>query len=90
MAGTGRGQTPLSVRLRTLYIFNSGLVHEDLRLFLETSLPKSGKKQKITLGIGESKLASAVGESLGVQCQFTGVVPEIIRGEQYWETIFPM
>merc|ERR1711976_331658 len=59
---------------------SEGVLHEDLRLFLETNVPKGGKKEKCTLGIGDSKLAAAVSEEMGLSCQHTGVVPEIIRG----------
>merc|ERR1711976_1000631 len=59
---------------------SEGVLHEDLRLFLETNVPKGGKKEKCTLGIGDSKLASAIAEEMGLSCQHTGVVPEIIRG----------
>ncbi|KAK3587509.1 hypothetical protein CHS0354_003651 [Potamilus streckersoni] len=59
---------------------SEGLVHEDLRLFLETSVPKSTKKEKVIVGVGDSKLGAAIVEELGISCQHTGVVPEIIRG----------
>merc|ERR1711976_498439 len=59
---------------------SEGVLHEDLRLFLETNVPKGGKKEKVTLGVGDSKLASAIAEEMGLSCQHTGVVPEIIRG----------
>lgn len=56
----------------------SGIVHNDLLNFLEAQLPK--KKKKVTLGVGDGKLASAIVEQLGAKCAFTGVVPEILRG----------
>lgn len=63
-----------------IFLRMSGLVHEDLRLFLETSVPKSTKKEKVIVGVGDSKLGAAIVEELGISCQHTGVVPEIIRG----------
>lgn len=59
----------------------SGVCHPDLETFLETNLPKSSKKEKIVLGVSDSKLAAAVAESKGTACMHTGVVPEIIRGK---------
>jgi len=59
----------------------AGVVHEDLRLFVETNVPKSSKKQKVVLGVGDSKIGASLNEDLGVSCQHTGVVPEVIRGQ---------
>lgn len=62
-----------------VFVFK-GMLHEDLRLFLETNVPKSTKHQKSTLGTADSKISAAISEQLGIQCMFSGVVPEIIRG----------
>lgn len=59
---------------------SEGILHDDLQLFLDTNLPKTSKKQKVTLGVADSKIGAAVQEALGSSCQHTGVVPEIIRG----------
>ena len=56
------------------------MLHEDLRLFVETNVPKSKKKHKVTLGVCDAKIGAAISEELGVSCQHTGVVPEIVRG----------
>lgn len=61
-------------------IFSLGLVHEDLQAFLETNVPKSSKKQKVTLGVADAKIGAAITEDLQIQCSQTGVVPEVIRG----------
>lgn len=57
----------------------AGLLHEDLRLLLDTALPP--KRKKVTLGVGDAKMGAAVLEELGVQCQTGGVVAELLRGE---------
>ncbi|XP_038045411.1 nucleolar protein 56-like isoform X2 [Patiria miniata] len=63
---------------------SEGIMHDDLRLFLETNLPESPKKRKkITLGIGDTKIGAAVQEALGIPCQAGGVVVEIMRGLRY-------
>ncbi|XP_055346711.1 nucleolar protein 56-like [Paramacrobiotus metropolitanus] len=59
---------------------SEGILHEDLQKFLEDNLPKSTKKSKIILGVGEAKIAAAIAESRGISCQTTGIVPEVIRG----------
>ncbi|XP_013390767.1 nucleolar protein 56-like [Lingula anatina] len=59
---------------------SEGVLHDDLHLFLETNFPKPGKKEKCILGVGDSKIGAAIQEQLGISCQHTGVVPEIIRG----------
>ncbi|NXQ66317.1 NOP56 protein, partial [Quiscalus mexicanus] len=55
-----------------------GVLHEDLRLLLDTALPP--KRKKVVLGVGDAKMGAAVLEELGVQCQTGGVVAELMRG----------
>ncbi|OXB52511.1 UNVERIFIED_CONTAM: hypothetical protein H355_006538, partial [Colinus virginianus] len=55
-----------------------GVLHEDLRLLLETAMP--AKKKKALLGVADAKIGAAVLEELGYQCQTGGVVAEILRG----------
>ncbi|XP_048956720.1 nucleolar protein 56 isoform X1 [Canis lupus dingo] len=55
-----------------------GVVHEDLRLLLETHLPS--KKKKVLLGVGDPKIGAAIQEELGYNCQTGGVIAEILRG----------
>ncbi|XP_052773586.1 nucleolar protein 56-like isoform X2 [Mya arenaria] len=59
---------------------SEGVVHEDLRLFIETNVPQSSKKQKVVLGVSDPKIGSSISEDLGVSCLHTGVVPEVVRG----------
>ncbi|XP_072475934.1 nucleolar protein 56 [Notamacropus eugenii] len=57
---------------------SEGILHEDLRLFLETNMP--AKKKKALLGVGDPKIGAAIQEELGYPCQTGGVVAEILRG----------
>ncbi|CAN8000113.1 unnamed protein product [Ixodes pacificus] len=66
--------------LENMNCITEGVVHNDLQVFLETNMPKATKKCRIILGLADSKLAMTVQECLGLSCQHTGVVPEIIRG----------
>jgi len=66
--------------LDNINCISEGVLHEDLRLFLETNVPKPSKKQKSILGIGDSKIGGAIMDELSLPSQHTGVVPEIIRG----------
>jgi nucleolar protein 56 len=67
--------------LENMNSVSEGVLSEDLHLFLETNMPKSEKKDNpFILGIIEPKLGAAITESLGITCQHTGAVPEIIRG----------
>lgn len=60
---------------------SEGIVHETLKNFLETNLPKAkGSKSKVQLGVSDAKIGQAVKEVLGLDCVATGVVPELIRG----------
>lgn len=69
----GHGPAPLSRP------HPAGILHEDLRLLLETSMP--AKKKKALLGVADAKIGAAILEELGYQCQTGGVVAEILRGE---------
>lgn len=73
-APCGSRPAPLSAPPRL-----AGILHEDLRLLLETSMP--AKKKKALLGVGDAKIGAAILEELGYQCQTGGVVAEILRGE---------
>ena len=62
---------------------SEGIIHEDLQAFLETNLPQNVKKSKVSLGVCDGKIGSAIQEALGYSCQFTDVVPEILRGIRF-------
>lgn len=56
------------------------MVHADLKLFLETNLPLSGKK-KAVLGVSDAKIGAALQEEFSISIQTGGAVVEITRGE---------
>lgn len=60
--------------LENINALSEGVLHEDLRAFLTTSVP-AGK----VLGVSEDKLASAIADSCGIQCNKTKVVLELQR-----------
>ncbi|XP_041909242.1 nucleolar protein 56 [Corvus kubaryi] len=64
--------------LENMNAVSEGVLHEDLRLLLDTALPP--KRKKVVLGVGDAKMGAAVLEELGVQCQTGGVVAELMRG----------
>jgi len=64
--------------LENINAISEGVVHADLKLFLETNLA-SGKK-KAMLGVGDAKVGAALQEELGLSIQTGGVVSEILRG----------
>lgn len=66
------------VALENANAVSEGIVHEDLRLLLETHLPS--KKKKVLLGVGDTKIGAAIQEELGYTCQTGGVIMEIMRG----------
>jgi RNA processing factor Prp31 len=74
--------------LDNLNSISEGVLHDDLKLFLDTNLPKkssaskkgSDSAAKLQLGVSDSKISSTINESLGVLCTHVGAVPEIIRG----------
>ena len=71
----------------------TGILHEDLcllclqvycmktcGLFLETNVPKSSKKLKSVVGVGDNRIGGAISEELGLKMMQSEVVQEIIRG----------
>ncbi|XP_005089466.1 nucleolar protein 56 [Aplysia californica] len=58
----------------------AGEMHPDLQTFLEKEVPKGKKKVQVILGVGDSKIGSAIADTLGISCQHTGVVVELMRG----------
>ncbi|KAJ6658595.1 hypothetical protein lerEdw1_019983 [Lerista edwardsae] len=64
--------------LENVNAVSEGILHEDLRLLLETNLP--AKKKKVLLGVSDAKIGAAIQEELGYQCQTGGVIAEITRG----------
>lgn len=69
--------------LENINAVSEGVLTEDLKQFLDVTVPKSKKKDKVILGVGDSKLSSAITEALGIQCNHIGAVPELIRGIRY-------
>ncbi|NP_957511.2 nucleolar protein 56 isoform 1 [Danio rerio] len=65
--------------LENINAVSEGVVHADLKLFLETNLPSGGKKKPM-LGVSDAKLGAALQEELNLSIQTGGVVAEIIRG----------
>ncbi|CAH1999544.1 unnamed protein product [Acanthoscelides obtectus] len=67
--------------LESINAISEGVLPEDLQHFLDVTIPKSsGKKDKVTLGVADPKLAAAITEGLGITCTHIGIVPEVVRG----------
>ena len=54
-----------------------------MQLFLDSCIPKPGKKEKVVLGVADPKLGASITEALNIKCDHTGAVPEIIRGIRF-------
>ncbi|KAG7225666.1 hypothetical protein CRUP_036789, partial [Coryphaenoides rupestris] len=63
--------------LENINAISEGVVHADLRLFLETNMPDS--KKKAMLGVSDTKIGAALQEELGLSIQTGGAVAEILR-----------
>ncbi|XP_075711465.1 nucleolar protein 56 [Rhinoderma darwinii] len=64
--------------LENINAISEGVLHEDLKLLLETNMP--AKKKKALLGVGDAKIGAAIQEELKITCQTSGAVAEILRG----------
>lgn len=69
--------------LENINAISEGIVPDDLQTFLDLTVPKSSKKEKITLGVVDPKLGASITEALGITCTHVGVVPEVIRGVRF-------
>jgi len=54
------------------------IVHDDLKLFLETNMPKGGIGA--FLGVSDSKLSTSINETCSIKCSHIGFIPEVTRG----------
>ena len=54
-------------------------MHEDLKNFLQTMLPKKAGK----LGVSDSRIGASISEDLDIDCDASVVISEIIRGIRY-------
>uniref|UniRef100_A0A3Q0SL99 Nucleolar protein 56 n=1 Tax=Amphilophus citrinellus TaxID=61819 RepID=A0A3Q0SL99_AMPCI len=64
----------------------SEVVHADLKLFLETNLPRSGKKKSV-LGVSDAKIGAALQEEFSISIQTGGVVAEITRVRLHFHSL---
>ncbi|XP_075436545.1 nucleolar protein 56 [Ascaphus truei] len=64
--------------LENVNAISEGVLHEDLKLLLETHMP--AKRKKALLGVGDAKIGAAIQEELKIPCQTGGVVAEVLRG----------
>jgi nucleolar protein 56 len=61
---------------------SEGVLNDLLKDFLQTNFPTAvkGKKTSYILGVIEDKLGSAIQEGLGIQCQKSAMIQELLRG----------
>lgn len=61
---------------------SEGIVHDDLKLFLETNMPtgKKAKKSNVELGLSDPRMSGTIQDELGIKCAGGDAVTEIFRG----------
>lgn len=57
-----------------------GVIHDDLKVFLEANLPVGKKKSKVSLGVTDARLGASIQEACQICCETGGIVNEIVRG----------
>ncbi|KAK3878466.1 hypothetical protein Pcinc_016886 [Petrolisthes cinctipes] len=75
-----RAFTSAASSLENINAISEGLITDELSAFLETNLPKVGKKAGIILGVTDPKLGAAINEKLSIPVTHIGVIPEVVRG----------
>jgi len=66
--------------LENMNSISEGVVHEDLKTFLEANLPLGKKKSKVALGVSDAKIGAGIQESCNISCESDAVVLEVLRG----------
>lgn len=66
--------------LENINSISEGMVHEDLKAFLEANIPTGKKKSKVALGISDAKIGGVIQEACNIQCEYGQTVSEILRG----------
>ncbi|XP_044754688.1 nucleolar protein 56 [Coccinella septempunctata] len=67
--------------LENVNAISEGIVPEDLKQFLDITLP--AKRKKVKLGVNDPKLGAAITEVLDIDCDHAGAVPEVLRGVRF-------
>lgn len=65
-----------------VYLY-AGVVHDDLKVFLESNVPTGKKKSKVALGISDPKIGAGIQESCNIQCESGPTVLEVLRGIRF-------
>ena len=58
---------------------SEGILHDDLKLFLETNVPKN-QKNEVLLGIADTRVSGIIQEETSIKCTTSEAVSEILRG----------
>merc|ERR1712168_612549 len=69
--------------LENMNSISEGVVHDDLKVFLESNVPVGKKKSKVQLGISDAKIGSSIQEDCNIQCESGAAVLEICRGIRF-------
>jgi len=69
--------------LENINSISEGIVHDDLKVFLESNVPVGKKKTKVQLGISDAKIGSSIQEGCNIQCESGPAVLEICRGIRF-------
>jgi nucleolar protein 56 len=74
--------TSAASALEQINSISEGIMSDDLKAFLETTLPKvkDGKKSKVKLGVTEPKVGAAILEATNIPCEANDRVGELLRG----------
>merc|ERR1712168_1242938 len=69
--------------LENMNSISEGVVHDDLKVFLENNVPVGKKKSKGQLGISDAKIGSSIQDGCNIQCESGAAVLEICRGIRF-------
>jgi len=71
--------------LSNINSISEGIVTDDLKVFLEMNLPtvKKSKSPKVSLGVLDTTLATAIQDAIGFPCRSDETVREITRGIRF-------
>ena len=74
------GSKRFNLSFDTSSLIPPGIVHDDLKNFLEANVSIGKKKSKVTLGVSDPRIGAAIQESVNIQCESDTLIIEVTRG----------
>ncbi len=68
MQSTDNSRIIIIISFTAVLCYAPGVMHDDLKVFIANNIAQGKKKSKVLFGVADTKLASAIQETLNIQC----------------------